>query len=82
MMMEEPLSIRQAARLLGLRKGTLYNLTSRKEIPHYKVGNRIFFREIDLRTWFESKRVRTNQEADDEYVKHLAKKILAENVGR
>ncbi len=81
-MMEEPLSIRQAARLLGLRKGTLYNLTSRKEIPHYKVGNRIFFRETDLRTWFEGKRIRTNQEADHEYVKGLAKKILAENVGR
>jgi len=81
-MMEEPLSIAQAARLLGLRRGTLYNLTSRKEIPHYKVGNRIFFRETDLRAWFESKRVRTNQEADDEYVKHLAKKILAENVRR
>ena len=77
--MEEPFNVNQAARFLGLRKGTIYNLVCRRAIPHYKVGNRILFRESHLEAWFESKRVKTKQEADDEYVKNLAKKILAEN---
>lgn len=81
-MMEEPLNIDQAARFIGLKKGTVYNMVCRRAIPHYKVGNRILFRESDLEAWFESKRVKTKQEADDDYVKHLAKKILAENVQR
>jgi len=76
--MEEPLNIDQAARFLGLKKGTLYNMISRKAIPYYKVGSRVLFRRSDLEAWFESKRVKTKQQADNEYVKHLAKKILAE----
>ncbi len=80
--MQEPLDIDQAARFVGLKKGTLYNMVSRKSIPHYKLGNRVLFKESDLEAWFEGKRVRTNQEADHEYVKRLAKKILAENVRR
>jgi len=80
--MEEPLTINQAVRFLGLRKGTIYNLVCRKAIPHYKLGNRILFRESDLEAWFQSKRVKTKQEIDEEYVKPLAQKILAENVRR
>ncbi len=80
--MQEPLDIDQAARFVGLKKGTLYNMVSRKAIPHYKLGNRVLFKESDLEAWFEDKRVRTNQEVDHEYVKRLAKKILAENVRR
>ena len=77
-MMEEPLNIDQAARLLGLKKGTVYNMVSRREIAHYKLGNRVFFKKSDLKEWFESKRVKPKMEAHGEYVKYLAKKILEE----
>ena len=80
--LEEPINIDRAARFIGLKKGTVYNMVCQRAIPHYKVGNRILFRESDLEAWFESKKVKTKQETDDEYVKHLAKKILAENVRR
>jgi excisionase family DNA binding protein len=53
--MEEPLNIDQAARFLGLKKGTVYNMVSRKVLPHYKIGRRVFFRQTELEAWFKSK---------------------------
>ncbi len=53
--MEEPLNIDQAARFLGLKKGTIYNMISRKVIPYYKVGRRVLFRRSDLEVWFKSR---------------------------
>ncbi len=52
--MEEPLNVDQAARFLGLKKGTVYNMVSRKVIPHYKVGSRVLFTQAKLKVWFES----------------------------
>jgi excisionase family DNA binding protein len=52
--MEEPLNIDQAARFLGLKKGTLYNMISHKAIPYHKVGRRVLFRRAELEVWFES----------------------------
>lgn len=51
--MEEPLNIDQAARFLGLKKGTVYNMISRKAIPYHKVGRRVLFRQTELEDWFE-----------------------------
>ena len=52
--MEEPLNIDQAARFIGLKKGTLYNMISRKAIPYHKVGRRVLFTQTELQAWFES----------------------------
>ena len=52
--MEKPLNVEQAAHFLGLKKGTLYNMVSRKAIPHHKVGRRVLFKEAELEAWFES----------------------------
>jgi len=53
-MMEEPLNVDQAARFLGLKKGTVYNMISRKSLPYHKVGSRVLFRQAELEAWFES----------------------------
>lgn len=52
--MDKPLNVDQAAHFLGLKKGTLYNMISRKAIPYHKVGRRVLFREAELEAWFES----------------------------
>ena len=52
--MQKPLNIAQAAHFLGLKKGTLYNMISRKAIPYHKVGRRVLFREAELEAWFEA----------------------------
>jgi excisionase family DNA binding protein len=53
-MMEEPLDINQAARFLGLKPGTVYNMISRRTLPFHKVGRRVLFRQTELEAWFES----------------------------
>lgn len=51
--MEEPLNVVQAARFLGLKKGTIYNMISRKVIPYHKVGSRVLFTQAELKVWFQ-----------------------------
>lgn len=52
--MEQPLDIDQAARLVGLKKGTIYNMVSRKAIPYHKVGRRVLFVRSELEAWFQT----------------------------
>ena len=53
-MIEEPFNIDQAARYLGLKKGTVYNMISRRAIPYYKLGRRVLFRSSELEAFFRS----------------------------
>ena len=52
--MEEPLDINEAAKFLGLKPGTVYNMISRRVLPFHKVGRRVLFRETELAAWFDS----------------------------
>ena len=53
-LMEEPLNVDQAARFLGLKKGTVYNMISRRVIPYHKLGRRVLFRPSELEAFFQS----------------------------
>ena len=53
-LMESPLNIDQAASFLGLKKGTVYNMVSRRTIPFHKVGRRVLFKKEELEAWFAS----------------------------
>lgn len=45
----QPMGISEAAEYLGIPKGSLYKLTSKRKITHYKpTGGRIFFLQEDL----------------------------------
>ena len=46
---QEWLTTREAAAYLGLSPGSLLNMTSNGEIPHYKLGRRNRYRVADLR---------------------------------
>ena len=41
----------EAATYLSMSKSTLYKLTSKKEIPHYKPNRFIFFERSELDKW-------------------------------
>ena len=49
--------IDKAAEYLGLKKSYLYLLVERKEIPHYRVGRLIKFKQADLDAWMVGFRV-------------------------
>lgn len=51
---DDLLNVTQAARLLNLATGTVYEKTSLKKIRHYKKGKRILFKRSDLMQWMET----------------------------
>jgi excisionase family DNA binding protein len=68
----ERLTIAEAAQYLGIKKPTMYGLTSARKIPFYKLGRGIFFYTKELDDWLgnESHKYRT---MDDLASEHLAK---------
>ena len=51
------LDIKLVCKMLTMSEGAVRNLVYRREIPHYKLGQRLRFREDEIRTFMESKRV-------------------------
>jgi excisionase family DNA binding protein len=59
----EEMNIREAALFLKSTVDTLYQMTSQRQIPHYKRGRRLIFIQSELKRWRLSK-VFTNAELD------------------
>ena len=53
---ENLLSVRQVAELLGLRKQTVYVLVMRRQIPHLKIGEALRFDPDAIRDFIEEKK--------------------------
>ena len=56
----------EAAAYLNMSKSTLYKLTSRKEIPHYKPNRFVFFEKSELDKWIRASVVKTDGQLNDE----------------
>lgn len=55
---EEMVTYDGAARIVGVKKPTLYSMVSKKQIPHYRLGRRLVaFSVAELRSWLEQRRV-------------------------
>lgn len=63
---EDFLTITEAAEWMNLSKQTLYQKTSKNEIPYLKKGKRIYFQKSELKIWLESGRIRTQAEIQAE----------------
>ena len=48
-----------AVEITGLARRTIYKLTHRREIPHRRVGGRLYFRRSELEAWIDAGRRRT-----------------------
>ena len=55
--MTKMLTLEEAAALLGFSPKTVYNWTSKRTIPHHKLGGRLRFDEHDLESWLARHRV-------------------------
>ena len=60
------LNVNEAAALTGLAKQTIYGLTSRREIPHFKRGKAVKFRYDELQAWLLANRRKTVEEISKE----------------
>jgi excisionase family DNA binding protein len=58
----EILDVQQAARFLKMKITTLYEKTSRKLIPHFKKGNKLYFHLSELQQWINEGKVKTHEE--------------------
>lgn len=54
----EMMNYDEAAEYLGVLKGTLYCMVSRRRIPHVRLGPRLVrFRRTELENWLETKSI-------------------------
>jgi excisionase family DNA binding protein len=68
------LDVKQAADFLRLQVTTLYEKTSLKIIPHFKKGNKLYFKRDELQTWVLDGKVKTNGELQSEAATYLMHK--------
>ncbi len=64
----EILDVKQAAQFLKLKLATLYEKTSRKLIPHFKKGNKLYFHLSELKQWINKGKVKTFEEIEREAI--------------
>ena len=64
----EILSIKQAAIFLNSKVTTLYEKTSAKTIPHFKKGNRLYFKREELEAWIQKGKVKTVEDIQAEAI--------------
>jgi excisionase family DNA binding protein len=62
------LTVQQAADFLKLKIATLYEKTSRKLIPHFKKGNKLYFHLSELQEWIQKGKVKTHEEIESEAI--------------
>lgn len=65
------LNIREAAAFLKLKITTLYEKTSRKIIPHFKKGNKLYFNKNELEEWIKKGKVKTRTEIEGQAATYL-----------
>jgi excisionase family DNA binding protein len=56
----------EAAQYCGLANRTMYKKTHRREVPHSKVGGRLFFDLDELEAWIDAGRRKTAAEVAEE----------------
>jgi excisionase family DNA binding protein len=64
----EKMNVEQAAKFLDYEISTLYEKTSKKEIPHTKKGNRLHFYRSELIEWLKTGKVKTRSELQSEAI--------------
>lgn len=71
---KDTLTIDECALLTGYSVQTLYTFTSKREIPHFKRGNYLYFSKKEVENWLKSNPVPTarqiSQNADTYIITH------------
>lgn len=73
---KEVLDLEEAITYTGCARSTLYRLTSKKEIPHYKVGQALRFKKSELDEWLTRNRVATAKEIESKAATYTTLKNL------
>ena len=60
------LGIEETALFTGFSVRGIYEMTSKKRIPHYKQGGRVFFKKEELVAWMTERRIKTDSQIDSD----------------
>ncbi|MDJ1484232.1 helix-turn-helix domain-containing protein [Cytophagaceae bacterium YF14B1] len=70
----EILTIDKASQFVSLAKATIYELTSKRQIPFFKKGKKLYFSKQELQTWILEGKKKTTAEIDLEVKKYSKNK--------
>ncbi len=74
---KEMLVVDDVARLTGIGKNTIYQLTCKKLIPHYKPSRKLlYFKKSEIVEWMQQNRVSTDAELEAEAAAYNLKRSL------
>ena len=71
------LSIHEASKLVGLTETTIYQKTSKNQIPHIKKNGKVYFEKADLVAWMQEGKVKTQAQIEayaEKYIKKTSPK--------
>ena len=71
---KEVLDVEDVAILLNVGKSRIYHLVSRRDIPHYKQGKKVYFKKSEIEEWQLQDRIPTNAEIDSKAATYIATK--------
>lgn len=70
----EILNVEQVAKYLYLSVPTIYGLIHRREIPHYKVGKRLYFKKDEILELIQKRKVKTIEEIEQDALNSLSRR--------
>ena len=70
---KELLTVYDVSQMLSLSKGTIYNMTSARQIPFMKKGKRIYFDKLEILEWIKEDRQKTIKQLQAEAKLELRK---------
>ncbi|RYG54752.1 MAG: DNA-binding protein [Chitinophagaceae bacterium] len=56
---DDLLTVSQTSELVSLSISTIYSKVSRKEIPAFKIGKRLYFSKEEITAWIKSGKIKT-----------------------
>lgn len=69
---KDTLTVDECAMLTGYSKQSLYALTSKRQIPHYKRGNSLYFSKQEVEQWMRCNAVPTLSDTNAEATTYTA----------
>lgn len=71
---KEVLDVEEVALMLNVSKSRIYHLVSRRNIPHYKQGKKVYFKKSEIEEWQLQDRIPTNAEIDSKASTYIVTK--------
>lgn len=65
------LTTSEVSLMLGISESRIRHLVSEREIPHYRQGNKVFFRKSEIEHWQLAQRIPTNSEINSKATTHI-----------